>query len=527
MLLIKNKNSDKKHKRYIPSAFLIIFGLIFAFIIVSWIGKMVGASTQIWVAKNGTVQAHFENVKIVGLGFLDTLVAVWKGFASRAEIILFIICIGGMLGILTKTKAMDAGIDRIITRLKGKEIWIIPVLMALFGLGGSTYGMWEETIAFFPVLIPIFIRAGYGPLTAVMVILLGAGTGCLASTVNPFAVSVAFSSADSAHGSFPIVHQSTGMGSRWVSFVIFQSIAICFVTFIAKRIKAGKMKIVGIDNNKINKKFPQKNETINFNWRRKLAISTFILGFILMIVSFLPWASFIGQSKLDHFNSLASKDLFWLASTSGGWAPWGEWYFISVTGIFFLVSLIVFAFNMHDFVETDNNKEQVFIRTFVKGSGDVLQVCLIIAVAGGLGFILKTSHVGPWIANSMKGISSIGIVGYGILMFIVALILSFVMPSTSGFAAAFMPIFGGVAFTAFQNHQGGAIAMTVMAFIFASGIINLIAPTSAALMAYTAYAEIPYPVWIKKIWPVVAIFLVISIIILAIFGFMAANDVLF
>lgn len=246
-----------------------------------------------------------------------------------------------------------------------------------------------------------------------------------------------------------------------------------------------------------------------------------------MIISFLPWASFIGQNKLDSFNGYAAKNLFWLGSTSGGWAPWGEWYFVSIAGIFLGVSLVVFAINKNDFVETEENKERVFIKTFIKGSNDVLRVCLIIAVAGGLGCILKSSHVGPWIANSMKGISALGIIGYGILMFIVACILSFIMPSTSGFAAAFMPIFGGIAFSAFGSHASGAIAMTVMAFIFASGIVNLITPTSAALMAYTAYAEIPYPVWIRRIWPIVAIFFVVSIILIAIFGFLASFSALF
>lgn len=237
MTSIKKKENNSKQKRYVPTAFLIIFALIFVFIIVSWIGKLTDSSTDIWNGKK------FVSTKIVGLGFLDTLTAVWKGFESKVDIILFILCIGGTLGIMTKTKAMDAGIDRIITRLKGKEIWIIPILMALFGLGGSTYGMWEETIAFFPVLIPVFIKAGYGPLTAVLVILLGAGTGCLASTVNPFAVSVAFDGADQAKGAHAAVSQSVGIGSRWVSFVIFQSLAIGFVTFLASRIKAGKLRI--------------------------------------------------------------------------------------------------------------------------------------------------------------------------------------------------------------------------------------------------------------------------------------------
>lgn len=514
---MKANGKPKKKALYVPSAFLIILGLMLFLILISWICKVADVHTKVWVpavkpiTPGGTlVKGHFESRPIIGLGIIDIFVAVWQGFVSKAAVILFIFSIGGMLGIMAKTKTMDAGISRVVAKLDGKEIFMIPILMVLFGLGGTTFGMWEETIAFFPVLIPVFIKAKYNPITAVMVILVGAGAGDLASTVNPFAITIAFSGANDVIPN--AVSQSTMLGSRWIAFILFEGLAIAFVMWTAVKMKnTNNGEVQGIDSKAISAKF-QSVDGIKFNWKRKLTLTVFSLGFVILIVSFLPWKSFISEAGLNSFNNFMHKYFFWLASSNGGWALWGDWYFISVSGVFLIIAIITFCINNNDFVEKDKNKEQVFINTYVDGVKDILSVCLLIATAGGLGFLLTTSNIGPLIANSASGIGKAGLIGFGILMFIMAFLLSFILPSTSGFAAAFMPIFGSIAVTAFPDQAATAVALTVMAFIFGSGIANLVTPTSAALMAYTSFSGISYFVWIKKIWPLTVAFLGLGIV---------------
>ena len=138
-----------------------------------------------------------------------------------------------------KTGAIDAGVSNVISRLQGRENLLITILMLFFGLGGTTYGMWEETMAFFPLLLPIFLAAGYDAVVGVAVILLGAGAGVIASTVNPFATGIA--------AGFAGVSLGEGLLWRLIQFVIFEGAAIWYVSAYAARIKRDPSRsVVGI-----------------------------------------------------------------------------------------------------------------------------------------------------------------------------------------------------------------------------------------------------------------------------------------
>lgn len=114
-----------------------------------------------------------------------------KNTDGAISVSLFILVIGGFLGVVNKTKALDAGISSIVNRYKGREKVLIPILMTLFALGGSTYGMAEETVAFYPLLIPVMMACGFDSIVAVALALVGTSVGNMASTVNPFATGVA------------------------------------------------------------------------------------------------------------------------------------------------------------------------------------------------------------------------------------------------------------------------------------------------------------------------------------------------
>src|SRR5699024_4877520 len=124
-------------------------------------------------------------------GIWDVLVAPVQGFMDAVDVSLYILIMGGYLAVIMHSGAIDAGIGAVIRKLKGREIYLIPVLMCLFALGGTTFGMWEETMAFYMVLIPVFIAAGFDSVVGVYVVALGAGLGTLGSTVNPFATGIA------------------------------------------------------------------------------------------------------------------------------------------------------------------------------------------------------------------------------------------------------------------------------------------------------------------------------------------------
>lgn len=515
---METQTTKRKRRFYIPSSFSIIFLLIIFFIILSWIFKAANIDTIKWV------KGETETVQIKGLGLLDTLTSLWHGFVDKAQIILFILCLGGLLNVMARTKAIDAAISLLVKKLKGKEILLVPSLMIIFGLGGTTYGMWEETIAFFPILIPVFVKAGYGSFTAILTILLGAGVGVLASTVNPFATGAATEAINDVQKSF---QASTMMGTRWLSWVLFMPLAIAFVTYVALQTKKGKYSLKGIDQQKIEAKFA-KEDKFKFTLRRKITLTIFVLSFVLLILAYLPWSDWIGKTNLGNSTKNADKYFFWLATSSMWEDGWGGWYFISISGVFFAVALLVFAINHNDFISKDENKENTFISTFINGSKDVLTVSLIIATAAGLGIILDKSNIGLLIANSAKDMGNIGLIGFAVIIFILSIILSFFVPSTSGFATAFIPIFANIAVVSFTGaNQTAALGLIILAFIFASGIVNLISPTSAALMGYTQYANIPFPFWIKKVWRFVAALTVMATLLIIIFAGIAQSGSIF
>lgn len=499
----------KSKKRYIPSSFLTIIGLMIVFIIASWIGK---AATD----------------SINGIGILDVFTSIWHGFSSKVDVILFILAIGGTLGIMTKIKAIDAGIDALVRKLGNRTLILIPVLMLIFGLGGTSYGMWEETVAFIPVLIPVFKKAGYGPFTAMLVILIGAGTGCLASTVNPFSTGAAVSAIAGSADVQAIAPKgmdlsttvnSSLQGTRWLSFAIFELVGIALVMWQATRYKKGKDIVSGLEEKLIAERFKEK-DGIEFTTKRKISLSLFVLAFVLMIVMYLPWGNWF-NGVADTNGTFWTNNMWWLASTtSTGFASLGNWYFISVSGLFTLITIIIFAFNFNEFKTDDENQEQGFIKTYVGGMKDMVSVSLLIGVAGGLGIILDETNIGIEIANSIAN-AKLGMVAFGVVVFLLSIILSALVPSTSGFAAAFMPTFAVVAFQSGLGVDGVGVA--ILAFLFANGLANFFTPTSAALMGYTSYAGVPYPVWMKQTWKIQVAYFLLALVLIISFSALASG----
>ena len=186
---------------------------------------------------------------------------------------------GGFLGVVMKTGAVDAGVSAVIRALGGREKWLIPILMLLFGLGGTTYGMWEETMAFYPLLIPVFLAAGYDAVVGISVILLGAGAGVIASTVNPFATGIA--------AGFAGVSLGEGLLLRAIQWVVFEGAAIWFVMAYAAKVKKNPSRsVMGVGAGKIH---VSMEEGVPFTARRKAIMAMFTLVFLIMIYGVIPF----------------------------------------------------------------------------------------------------------------------------------------------------------------------------------------------------------------------------------------------
>ena len=238
----------KDLKFRMPTAYTILFLLIILVAISTWLIPAGAYDYEDNIPIAGTYHAVEQNPQGVGA----VLKAAFSGFYDAVDVCVFILMVGGFLGIVMKTGAVDAGVGNIIRLLGGHEKWLIPILMIFFGLGGTTYGMWEETMAFYPLLIPVFLAAGYDAVVGISVILLGAGAGIISSTVNPFATGIA--------AGFAGVSLGEGIILRVIQWIVFESAAIWFVMAYAARVKKNPAKsVVGVGAGRISANIDRKS----------------------------------------------------------------------------------------------------------------------------------------------------------------------------------------------------------------------------------------------------------------------------
>ncbi|MGJ7911285.1 YfcC family protein [Neobacillus sp. LXY-1] len=489
-------------KMKMPTAYTLLFLIIIVIAALTWIvpggqyDTKVDKVSQQEIPVSGTYH-QLSAAKQTPQGIWEVVNAPINGFFDAKDIALFVLVIGGFLGVVMKTGAIDAGITRVIRKLKGREQWLIPILMTLFAIGGTTYGMAEETIAFYPILIPVLIAAGYDALTAVSIIALGAGIGCLGSTVNPFATGIA--------SGFAGVSIGDGMGLRLVILIVTLIVTIMFVMRYAKKVKDDPSKSLIANMKEENEQhfLTQKTEDLEFTGRRKAVLSVFGLTFVIMILGVVPWAAKFNITIFEDLVTALGKIPF-IGKLLGGMIPLGDWWFGELTMLFLVSSIIIaFIYRMG---------EENFTSTFINGARDLLGVAIIIGISRGITVVMNAGGMTATVLHWGEGaLSNMGSVLFTDLSFLFYMPLSFLVPSTSGLATLSMPIMAPLADFA---HVGRDIVIT--AYQSASGVINLLTPTSAVIMGALAIARIPYSTYLKHVWKLVVMLSVIVMVILSV-----------
>ena len=513
--MVEKIKKTKQKLRRSPSAFTILFVVIAIMAALTWVipsglyktdddGNRVAGSYQV-VEKDRTVKEEKDGKEVEvdkhdRQGLWDVFVAPIKGMSEKLDVIVFVMVLGGFLGVTMKTGALDASLGALLHKLKGKEKWLIPILMVLFAIGGTTYGMQEETVAFYALIIPMMIAAGYNAMTGVMIIVLGAGTGVLGSTINPFSTGAAAATADVKLGNvIPIM--SVVLGLCLIA-------AIIFTMRYAAKVKAGKYKedarhkptVAALDMENIPK----------FTAARKVVMAIFAITFVLMILSLIPWGSWNITFFTDMFNKTAELPVVGPALGVLHTVPFGEWFFSEITTLFLISTIIITAIYYKEFKKEDT----VPVNAFIDGVKDILPVALIIAVATGVSVIMANGEIQDtvihWGESFLKGTSGSVV---GVLAYLFYLPMSFIVPSSSGLAAATMPVIAPIA-----DLVGSSKEIMVAAFATASGLVNMMAPTIASLMGGLALAGVSYRAWLRRSAPIMAVFAIISVAVITAFG---------
>ena len=482
-----------KKKRGMPSSFTILLALL----------AIVAVVTVIVSGTSGGA--------VTAARLSDFCTAPIKGFADALPVCLFVMILGGFLGMMTETGALDNGIAVLVQKLKGNEIMLIPVLMLIFSLGGTTYGMCEETVPFYALLAATMMAAGFDPMVGAATVLLGAGCGCLGSTVNPFAVGAAV---DALTGVGVEVNQSIIIGLGAVLWIVTTAMSIVFVMNYAKKVKADKgstilsMQELKDAEEAHGKAASEVHKEVKLTGRQKGVLIAFAFTFVVMIVGFIPLAD-LNEGVANFFDAGAVYDADGNAVVQGWSAlitglPIGQWYFDEASTWFFLMAVLIGIIG--------GLSEKQIVNTFITGAADMMSVVLVIALARGISVLMANTGLDVFVldaaANALAGLS--GVI-FAPMSFLVYFGLSFLIPSTSGMATVSMPIMGPLAVK-----LGFSPEVMVMIFSAAIGVVNLFTPTSGAIMGGLALAKIEWTTWLKFALKLIVALSVVCAIILTV-----------
>ncbi len=386
--------------------------------------------------------------------------------ANAIDVALFVLIIGGFLGVATRTGAIDAGIARITRKLKGREQWMIPILMAIFAAGGTVYGMAEETIPFYAVLIPVMIAAGYDAVTGVAIIMVGAGIGCLGSTINPFATVIASNAAG--------ISFTDGQIPRVIILVLGWIACVVYVMRYAGKVKADPSHSLVANMKKMNEAHflgdKSQNALPEMTARHKIILTVFALCFAVMMYG---------------------------VSVAG-------WWMAEISALFLAGSIIIGLLG--------GLNEETLVSTFVNGARDLLGVALIIALARGIVVIMDQGNITHTILYSAEQLVD-GLPGVAFVnaVYWLEMALSFLVPSSSGLAVLSMPVLAPLADFVNVNRE-----LVVTAYQSASGLPNLITPTSGVVMGGLAIGRVPFSTWFKFMWPLLIILMLLVTLVLSV-----------
>jgi uncharacterized ion transporter superfamily protein YfcC len=426
---------------------------------------------QLWIAApNGLYGVENDR------GFVS---ADEQGFLyGSAMIFLFVLAVGAFITVTMKTGAIQTGIGRLALRFRHTGAALIAILMGVFALGGTSYGMWEETLGFFVLLVPLTLALGYDRMVAAAIIFLGAGSGVMGSTVNPFATGVASDAAGISLGE--------GIGARLGMWVVLVALAIGYVIRYASRVKADPSRsVVGISPTDARDAQGLIDDVPALSGRQKLVLVLFAGAFAVMIYGFIPW-----------------NDLW-----QEGWGrdfplpTFASFYFAEAAALFFVMAVVIGLLAKLG--------EEGTVNTIISGASDFLAAALIIVLARGITVVMKNTYMTDtvlhWMEDAVSGTSQ-GV--FGVLTLVVNIPIAFLVPSSSGHAALVMPILAPLA-----DFASVARSVAVTAYQSASGLVNLVTPTSAVIMGGLALSKVGYDRYLKFVWP----FLLAAFVVACIF----------
>lgn len=419
-------------------------------------------------------------------GFVNTEV-VGPMFGSIG-VIIFIFSLGAFISVSFSTRSLEVAVSRLAVGVGDRGWLLIVAVMVLFSLLGSTMGFSVETFGFYGLLIPLFGALGYDRMVTAAVIILGALTGSMASTVNPFSIGVASGEAGISLGD--------GIGLRLVLWVVLTAVAIGYVLRYARRVQRDPSRsIVGFEDHE-----DPAEEALpsHLSGVQKLVLLITGLTFALMIFSVIPWSSIFGGAT-----SAAEYDVVHDTATEPYWFEL-NWWFPQLAMLFFLSAILI------GLVARMGEKRLVSLIT--AGIGDMIGPAIVIALARGVSVIMTNTQTLDTVLHAMESlVDGTSAATFAILVAIVNIPLAFLIPSSSGHATLAMPLLAPLG-----DFAGVSRALVITAYQMGHGFMLLFAPTNVVVVGGLAIARVGFDKYLRFIAPLLVIYLVIIVAVLGV-----------
>jgi len=455
--------------------------------------------------------------------------SVFDGFVDKANIIVFILLIGGAFWIMNASKAIDVGIYSFLRFTKRVEHWrffrifgvdnvVITLIMLMFSIFGAVFGMSEETIAFVIIFVPLAISMGYDSIVGVSMCFVAAGLGFAGAMLNPFTIGIAQGLSD-----IPLF---SGIEYRFFCWIIINIVGIAFVLRYAKKVKKNpKRSLVYDDDEYWRGKSNDDVENVKYHTPKSgwITYGLVLIAMIIYSVVYPQTTMSVGNSsttmpiipiltglyavialvalrKSVHFyvlSLLMFTILFLIVGVMGY-----DWYVMKIATLFFAMG-IASGIAM-------NNSPNEITKLFLDGVKDIMGAAMIVGLAGGIIVVLQDGKVIDTLLYYVsKGMADFGRITSIGMMYIIQNLINIIIPSGSAKAALTMPIMAP-----FSDLIGISRQATVMAFQFGDGFTNMITPTSGILIGVLGVARIPYEKWVRWVTPLIVALLILGFLLL-------------
>ena len=460
----KSPLQAKKKGFTMPHTFVILLVIILFAAALTWIipsGEYARVEDPVSGKKvvDASTFAYVENVHV---NIQDIPMLIIKAFSANADLIMLILLSGGAIHMLTASGALQALIATIVRKFSNRVEVFIPLLMLVFALICTTQGV-NTFIGFAPITVMLAMSLGLDSIVGVGIILLGGAIGFSTGTLNVSTTLIAQKIAE--------LPNYSGIGYRWVCFVVYYIVTCLWLVRYAKKIQKNPelSPMYDLDQNSEFKN-ASLDEFGTLDTRKILSILALVVALVAIVY---------GCINLD-------------------------WDFAEQSAVFLVLAVAVGLI-----AGFDANK---ICAEFMNGTKKMLTAAFIIMFARAIGSVLSAGKITDTIVHSMAVVlTGLPAALLGVGMLVANTLINVVLTSGSGQAAAVMPIM-----IPLSDLLGVTRQTCILSFNFGDGFCNYVLPTSTALMGILGAANVPYDRWMRFMWKMFAIWLGIGAVLVVI-----------